>query len=117
MKVLDDVSNIIAELKRAERKFPGFPTDPVHAAAIVVEEAGELQQAALQFTYEGGSFGAMYAEAMQTGAMALRFMMNIHAMRKRTSELVERRKTVANTTKPKSSGGKARGRSRTSAVA
>ena len=96
MKALGVVSDIVAELERAERKFPGFPNDPVHAAAIIVEEAGELQQAALQFTYEGGGFDDMCKEAVHTGAMALRFLLNIHMMWKRPSELVERRKTAAN---------------------
>jgi hypothetical protein len=96
MKALSAVSDIVAELEQAERKFPGFPTDPVHAAAIIVEEAGELQQAALQFTYEGGGFDCLYKEAVQTGAMALRFLLNIGAMKMRPSELVERCKTAPN---------------------
>ena len=92
MKALGVVSDIVAELERAERKFPGWPVDPVHAAAVVVEEAGELQQAALQFTYEGGGFDAMCKEAVQTGAMALRFLLNAHELKMRPSGLVERRK-------------------------
>jgi NTP pyrophosphatase (non-canonical NTP hydrolase) len=96
MKALGVVSDIVAELERAERKFPGWPVDPVHAAAVVVEEAGELQQAALQFTYEGGGFDAMYKEAVHTGAMALRFLLNVHMMKMRPSEQVERRKTATN---------------------
>ena len=91
MKAIGVVSEIVAELERAERKFPGFPTDPVHAAAILQEEAGELVQAALQFTYEGGGFDAMFKEAVQTGAMALRFLLNAHELKKRPSGLVERR--------------------------
>ena len=96
MKPLNAGSEIIAELERAERKFPGWPTDPIHAAAVVVEEAGELQQAALQFTYEGGGFDAMYKEAVHTGAMALRFLLNVHLMKMRPSEQVERCKTAPN---------------------
>ncbi len=38
---------VFAELRYAERKFPGWPEDPVHAAAILAEEAGELVKAAL----------------------------------------------------------------------
>ena len=65
------------ELARAKAKFPWWPVDPIHAAAIVNEEAGELIQAALQFTYEKGPHVAMFNEAMQVAAMAIRFMENI----------------------------------------
>lgn len=78
------------ELDRAEKKFPDFPVDPIHAAAIVAEEAGELVQAALQFTYEGGSYEEMQKEAVQVGAMALRFLVNMVHMRKVLSEQVDR---------------------------
>ncbi len=70
-----------AELERAERKFPNFPTDPIHAAAIVVEEAGELQKAALQLTYEAGISEDMLDEAVQVGAMALRFIFNFQKLK------------------------------------
>jgi hypothetical protein len=65
---------VIEEIKRAEAKFPGFPVDPIHAAAIVAEECGELQQACLQWTYDGGAFDHVIQEAVQTAAMALRFL-------------------------------------------
>jgi len=81
----ETINAIRAELANAEAKFPTFPEDPIHAAAVVVEEAGELQQAALQFTYEKGSYGAMYKEAIHTAAMALRFLLNLPNMRPVTS--------------------------------
>jgi NTP pyrophosphatase (non-canonical NTP hydrolase) len=64
------------ELARAKAKFPWWPVDPIHAAAIVNEEAGELIQAALQFTYEEGTHSAMFDEAVQVAAMAIRFIEN-----------------------------------------
>lgn len=76
MKFEDVCGLVQEELKRARAKFPLFPSDPIHAAAIVVEEAGELQQAALQYTYEGGDAGNMDKEALHTAAMAFRFLMN-----------------------------------------
>lgn len=82
----DAVTEVFAELGRAERKFPGFPTDPVHAAAILAEECGELQQACLQWTYEGGSLAAVTKEAVQSAAMALRFLFNVQQMECRPSE-------------------------------
>jgi len=88
---------VIDEIHRAEKKFPWWPKDVVHAAAIVAEEAGELQKAALQFNYEGceedGDFGtfdslkkgllssagkeAVKHEAMQVIAMAYRLLFYI----------------------------------------
>jgi NTP pyrophosphatase (non-canonical NTP hydrolase) len=91
MRIIDAETNFKRELERAESKFPVFPADPIHAAAILQEEAGELIRAALQFTYEGGSFDAMKNEAVQVGAMALRFLVNIESMQVRPSEQVERR--------------------------
>ena len=32
---------VLDEISSAEKKWPGWPLDPVHAAAIVVEESGE----------------------------------------------------------------------------
>lgn len=69
---------ITAELAKAKYKFPEWPTDPIHAAAIVAEESGELTRAALQFTYEGAPRVAMFNEALQTAAMAIRFLENYH---------------------------------------
>ena len=40
------------ELERAREKFPSWPRDMIHAAAIVAEEAGELLRASLQYHFE-----------------------------------------------------------------
>lgn len=77
MTANEAIQAILEEVKRASRKFPEWPTDPIHAAAVVGEEAGELTQAALQFTYENGNDLAMLQEAIQTGAMAVRFLMSL----------------------------------------
>jgi len=90
MTIMDVLDRFHLELKHAERKFPTFPTDPIHAAAIVAEEVGELQQAALQLTYEDRDIDRVKDEAVQVGAMALRFLLNVGAMRSRPSEQVER---------------------------
>lgn len=65
---------ICAETVRAETKFPNWPTDPIHAAAIVSEEAGELPQAALKYTYEGGDIIEIQKEATQVAVTAIRFL-------------------------------------------
>ena len=60
--------------------YPEWPKDRVHGAAICVEEAGELIQAALDHVKpelnhkEGDTVERMWREAVQTAAMAIRFM-------------------------------------------
>ena len=58
----------------AETKWPGWPRDPVHAAAVVVDEAGELLHAAMATTYRGGNRAEMLAEALHVAATATRFI-------------------------------------------
>lgn len=60
---------------RAQTKFPGWPKDVVHGAAIVAEEAGELVRAALDWNYERElNDVAMREEALHTAATAIRFL-------------------------------------------
>lgn len=66
-----------AEVERAEAKHPTWPTDPIHAAAIVGEECGELLQATVQHTYEGGQRSAIGIEAIHTAATAVRLIKNL----------------------------------------
>jgi hypothetical protein len=70
--------NILTELKRAEVKFPFWPTDVIYAAAIVNEESGELIRAALQLKYENGNISELKKEAIQCAAMCIRFLKHIH---------------------------------------
>ncbi len=65
---------IKAELERAESKHPDWPTDIIHAAAIVGEESGELTRAALQWTYEDGHIDETQKEAIQVAVTAIRFL-------------------------------------------
>lgn len=73
------LSSVLAELERATRKFPTWPTDPLHAVAVVGEESGELVKAVLQAVYEPhkSTTGEVRIEAIQTAAMALRFIGNL----------------------------------------
>jgi len=72
--------DVFTELNNAKRKFPKWPKDCIHAAAVVAEESGELVRAALQFTYETDlqrprqQHEKMKREAIQVAAMALRFL-------------------------------------------
>ena len=74
-------AEIQAEIDRAVRKFPTWPTDPLHAMAVLGEEYGELNKAVLQLTYEpqktGSSLQEVRNEAIQTAAMAFRFVMSL----------------------------------------
>lgn len=81
----DAITAVFAELQRAEHKFPGFPTDPIHAVAVIAEELGELQQACLQWTYEDGDMAAIKKEGVQTTAMALRFLFHLELLERRPS--------------------------------
>ena len=65
------------ELIRAEAKHPDWPKDPVDQAAIMMEEAGESIQAALDWKYEEGDPQLFINEVVQTGAMCLRILKNI----------------------------------------
>ena len=78
----DAVLLVQKELHAAMQKWPDWPTDAVHAAAVVAEEAGELTRASLRYHYEGEAWGDMPTEAMQTAAMAIRFMMNAERLKR-----------------------------------
>lgn len=69
-------SEVMAELARATTKFPQWPTDPLHAFAVVGEEFGECQKEVLQLCYEPhkSSKEALRKEAVQLAAMSLRFL-------------------------------------------
>lgn len=70
---------VMDEVSRATRKFPTWPDDPLHAVAILGEEFGELTKAVLQTIYEPHKVreGELRTEAIQTAAMALRFLASL----------------------------------------
>jgi len=72
---------VFGELERALAKFPTWPTDPLHALAVLGEEFGELTKDVLQMTYEPNKTSAenVRKEAIQTAAMALRFVDSLDA--------------------------------------
>lgn len=79
---VDEIFGLIkAELQSANEKYPDWPSDPLHAVAIVGEEFGELNRAVLQVVYEPEKQSFSYAEskneAIQTAAMAIRFLMSL----------------------------------------
>jgi len=70
-------NNINDEFLRALNKFPNWPTDPVHAVAIIQEEIGELTQAILENIYEPtkSNLDNIEIEAVQCGAVIVRFLL------------------------------------------
>lgn len=73
------IYQILNEAQRATVKFPTWPTDPLHALAVLGEEFGELTKSTLQLVYEPHKTCAdeVRMEAIQTAAMALRFAMSL----------------------------------------
>lgn len=65
---------LYTEFVFAKNQHPVWPTDQIHAAAIVTEEAGELIKASLQAVYEDKKWDNMHKEALQTGATVIRFV-------------------------------------------
>jgi hypothetical protein len=76
------IDKILSELARAKTIWPKWPDDPIHAAAVIAEEAGEIVKAALDFTYSSGPLADMEAEAIQTAAMCIRFLENLNMYKK-----------------------------------
>lgn len=73
------IERTMNEVRWAAEKFPLWPTDPLHAFAVLGEEVGELQKAVLQTVYEPhkSSRDDVLNEAVQVAAMALRFIASI----------------------------------------
>ena len=74
-----NIDYILNEVSRATKKFPTWPTDPIHAAGVVAEEAGELHKEVMQLTYEPhkSSKESVRQEAIQLAAMSIRFLMSL----------------------------------------
>lgn len=72
-------SAVLAEVERATAKFPTWPTDPLHALAVLGEEFGELTKEMVQLVYEPHKTdrATVRKEAVQTAAMALRLVMSL----------------------------------------
>ena len=74
------IEAVFAELRRAESLWPCWPDDLVYGASIVAEEAGELVKAVNDLAISkkfDASLGHVHKEAVQTAAMALRFLLNL----------------------------------------
>ena len=76
-RVIATHGEILHELIKAEKKFPWWPTDILHAVSILQEESGELVKACVQYHYGGGLLDSVRHELYQTGAMVYRFALGI----------------------------------------
>jgi len=72
-------SDIGNELLNASLKFPGWPQDLIHAAAIVSEEAGEVVKVCNEYLHEDKqrSVQDIEKELIQTAAMCVRFLLHL----------------------------------------
>ena len=80
MKIEQILEPVLTELQAAMNKFPTWPTDPIHALAVLGEEYGELNKDVLQMTYEPHKTdkNRIRTEAIQTAAMAIRFLASLN---------------------------------------
>ena len=92
------IDEITEEIGFALIKFPSWPTDPIHAAGIVAEESGEIMKACLEATYEPEKSNLEDArkEAIQTAAMAIRFIYGMDKYRLRQSDQVNQYEELVN---------------------
>jgi len=70
---------IDAELKRAKKKHPDFPTDIFKQLAIMQEEAGEVTKAVNEYGLFGADLQDVKDELIQTAAMCMRMLENLPA--------------------------------------
>lgn len=76
MNINDAFRKLTEELERAEKQHPEWPKDLVYQAAIVQEESGEFLKAVMDYKSGKGPADDIIKEAIQTGAMILRFLKN-----------------------------------------
>ena len=72
------IETILEEVHRAERLYPNWPTDMIHATAILSEETGEAVQASNNFWHHGGARSEVVKEVVQSAATAVRWLLHDH---------------------------------------
>lgn len=76
-KTSEAIGMVIDGLDEAEAKHPEFPSDPVHMAAILAEEAGEVVKATNNFYWHRGDIEEVRKELAHAGAMVLRMLLHL----------------------------------------
>ena len=76
MSEFDIVGDALLELDCARAKYPRWPADLIHAAAIASEESGEVVKAVNNYVWQQGddSIADIRKEAIQAIAMWMRFL-------------------------------------------
>lgn len=82
----DVLKSILKELSRAEELHPGWPSDILHGIVIIGEEFGEATKATYEFVYENKSLSAVQEELIQTAAMCVRMLCNLHTYNTKDGE-------------------------------
>jgi hypothetical protein len=72
----DALKKIIDEIERAKALHPFWPSDLIHATAIIGEESGEAIRAALNHVYADAPIDEVEKEIIQTVATCFRALMN-----------------------------------------
>jgi len=91
MKLENILREIENEISRAKKLHPKWSLDPIHGAAIVVEEAGSAIKAALDFYYGRAGSHLLKKELIHAAAMAIRFLINFEKSETWTNTLKEKR--------------------------
>lgn len=91
-----ETRELAEEIANAINKFPTWPTDPLHALAVLGDEFGELTKAMLQLTYEPhkSSVEKVRTEALQTVAVALRLFRSLDRYEYHRSEQHDQARTI-----------------------
>lgn len=87
---LSIIREIREELRNATEKHPLWPTDPLHAVAIVSEECGELVKAVLEYTYEPQKTTPeqIVNEATQAAVTLIRFLAGVRSYSYKKADMV-----------------------------
>jgi hypothetical protein len=89
MKDKNIIDLIISELRLAEKKYPRWPDDLVHGAAIIGEEVGEIIRATLNNYYHGDKIENIKKEAVHTAVTAIRLILFLNRNEKKTESRSE----------------------------
>ena len=79
-------ADAIAELERARQLYPAWPRDIVHAAALMIEGAGEVLKDANNFrwNHKDGTLADVRKGVIQTIAMCYRLLLDTPAFKEQS---------------------------------
>ncbi len=68
------IEDVFAEITNAEENHPSWPDDAFVGLAIIGEELGEAQQAAIEAKYRNTDWEYVRKEVVQVACTAIRFL-------------------------------------------